>query len=201
MTATTATTPRSAQGGVSPDAIWELVARARSGDPDAFSLLYRHHVDLVYGYLQTRTDWSLAEELTSETFTRALARLDRLTHQGSTFAAWLITIARNLLLDNAKAARTRREVSMPDGWDFADVTADPADDFERGQDAALVRRCLRGLTQDQRECLVLRFFLGYPVAQVARAMNRNAGSVRALQSRATKKLALLLMAERTFSTP
>ncbi|NKQ54254.1 sigma-70 family RNA polymerase sigma factor [Amycolatopsis sp. K13G38] len=199
MSATTATKPRFSHGGVSPEDTWALVEKARSGDSEAFSLLYRHHFDLVHGYLHSRADFSLAEDLTSETFARALARLDRLTHHQSTFGAWLITIARNLLLDNAKAARTRYEVTMPEGWDFTDCSDDPAVGFERAQNIELVRRCLTGLTRDQRECIVLRFFLGYPVAQVAKAMNRNAGSVRALQVRATKKLALLLTAERTFS--
>jgi len=197
----TAVAPRSAHGGVSPEVTWALVERARSGDGEAFSLLYRHHFDLVHGYLHARADWALAEDLTSETFTRALARLDRLAHQRSTFGAWLITIARNLLLDNAKAARTRHEVTMPDGWDFADGSADAATAFQRTQNIALVRQCLDALTRDQRECVILRFFLGYPVAQVAALMNRNAASVRALQLRATRKLALALAAERMFSAP
>lgn len=173
--------------------VWDLVDRARSGDHQAVSALYRNHVGLVRSYLYARCgDWPLAEDLTSETFVRALSRIDRLTHRGSSFGAWLTTIARNLFFDVKKAARERYEVPASDVIDIADDFADPFDQLSRELDAKYVRRTLAALTAEQRECVFLRFFAGLGVKEVAVVMNRDPGSVRALQCRALKKLAVLI---------
>src|SRR4051794_3775262 len=77
----------------------DLVLRARSGETEAFGALYDHYVDLVYRYIYYRVGThALAEDLTSETFLRALRRINMFTWQGKDFGAWLVTIARNLIL-------------------------------------------------------------------------------------------------------
>ena len=53
---------------------------------------------------------ALAEDLTSETFFRALRSMNSFRWQGKDFGAWLMTIARNLTTDHFKAGRTRLEI-------------------------------------------------------------------------------------------
>ena len=53
----------------------------------------------------------LAEDLTSETFLRALRRITDFTWQGRDFGAWLVTIARNLVADHFKSGRYRLEIT------------------------------------------------------------------------------------------
>ncbi|MGH1553105.1 BN159_2729 family protein [Streptomyces sp. L7] len=61
------------------------------------------HYHLVYGFLLVRTrNRHLAEDLTQEVFVRALRRIDVFTWQGTAFAAWLTTIAKNLYLDEPR---------------------------------------------------------------------------------------------------
>ena len=53
------------------------------GDAEAFGLLYDHYVSLVYRYVYNRVgDRATAEDVTSETFVRALRRIDSLSFQG-----------------------------------------------------------------------------------------------------------------------
>ena len=60
-----------------------LVELAQGGDADAFGLLYERYVDLVYRYIYVRVgSRHLAEDLTSETFIRALRRIDSFSWQG-----------------------------------------------------------------------------------------------------------------------
>ena len=74
-----------------------LVDLARGGDKDAFGLLYDHYQGSVYRFLFYRTrSTQLAEDLTSETFFRALRSMNNFRWQGKDFGAWLMTIARNL---------------------------------------------------------------------------------------------------------
>ena len=168
---------------------WDLVERVRVGDERAFSLLYERHVDAVFGYILTRTkDRTLAEEFTSETFLRAFRKIDSITYHGSSFRAWAFTIARNLILDDVKSARRRHEVVMPEGYDEPSDVVDPAAEVCGRAAAVELRRCMEELTEDQRWCLMLRFFEHRSVQEVANLMRRTEGSVRALQWRAVRRL-------------
>jgi len=78
-----------------------LVELARTGDKEAFGLLYDHYNTSVFRFLYYRTrSTSLAEDLTSETFFRALRSMNNFRWQGKDFGAWLMTIARNLATDH-----------------------------------------------------------------------------------------------------
>jgi len=177
----------------SPEPAWELVERARAGDDRAFSVLYQRHFDAVFGYVLVRTrDRALAEEFTSETFLRAFRRIDSITYHGTSFRAWVMTIARNLILDEFKSARRRHEVFLPEGFDEPSDVADPAGKVCERAAAEELRRGLAELTEDQRRCLTLRFFEHLPVVEVARLMQRTEGSVRALQNRAVRRLGAFL---------
>ena len=103
-----------------------LVELARAGDKDAFGLLYDHYHVSVYRFLFYRTrSQALAEDLTSETFFRALRSMNNFRWQGKDFGAWLMTIARNLATDHFKAGRTRLELTTEDMSPHDDATEGP----------------------------------------------------------------------------
>jgi RNA polymerase sigma-70 factor (ECF subfamily) len=174
-------------------AVWELVRRAQDGDAEGFGLLYDQYVDVVYRFLYHRVgDRTTAEDLTSETFVRALRRIDSLSFQGHDVGAWLVTIARNIVLDHVKSSRYRLEVSTADMRDADRATDGPEEAvFQRLTSAALMAG-VQQLSDDQRECLVLRFLQGLSVAETAAAMGKKDGAVKALQHRAVRRLASLL---------
>ena len=103
-----------------------LVELARKGDSEAFGMLYDHYQGSVYRFLFYRTRSStLAEDLTSETFFRALRNMQNFRWQGKDFGAWLMTIARNLATDHFKAGRTRLEMTTEDMGLHDDATEGP----------------------------------------------------------------------------
>lgn len=172
---------------------WELVGHARSGDTGAFAVLYQTHVEHIYQYVFARTrNRTVADDLTSETFVRALRALDSVTYRGSTFRAWLTTIARNIVLDNVRSSRTRREVKLPDDAEFRAETRDPEFVVCTRETEREARRWIDQLTEDQRQCVLLRFFDDLPVAEVAIRMGRSRASVRSLQARAIRNLASIM---------
>ncbi|GAB3390381.1 RNA polymerase sigma factor [Amycolatopsis echigonensis] len=175
---------------------WRVAERARAGDRGAFAELYERHVDSIFGYILVRTgDRTLTEEFTSETFLRALRRLNTLTYRGTSVRAWLMTIARNLILDDAKSARRRYEVFLPDDFDGVANGPDPASAVCGRVAAEELRRRMLELTAEQRECLYLRFFEHLEVEEVAQLMRRSNGSVRQLQLRAVRRLGALMAPE------
>ena len=174
-----------------------LVVRAQAGDAEAFGELYDRYVDLVYRYVHYRVgSRQLAEDLTSETFLRALRRLSSFTWQGRDVGAWFVTIARNLIADHYKSSRYRLETSTDDVSASVPPGALAQDGVEDAVLGALQNEVLleavRRLGPEQQECVVLRFLQGMTVAETALVMGKNEGAIKALQYRAVRTLGRLL---------
>jgi RNA polymerase sigma-70 factor (ECF subfamily) len=175
--------------------VMEIVSRAQAGDANAFGELYDRYVDVVYRYVQYRVaNSALAEDLTSETFLRALRRITSYTWQGRDFGAWLVTIARNLIADHYKSGRYRLEVATSDLVEAgADRSEDgPEDEVLAGITNATLLEAVKRLNSEQQECIALRFLQGMSVAETAAIMGKNEGAIKALQYRAVKSLSRLL---------
>jgi RNA polymerase sigma-70 factor, ECF subfamily len=160
---------------------------------DAFGQLYDRYVDVVHRYAFARLgDRTLAEDVTSETFLRALRRIGTVSYRGRDVGAWFVTIARNLVLDHVKSGRNRYEVVSGEPLEAELCTEGPEPAVLRRLSAEELLRCVRQLPADQQECVVLRFLQSMSVAETAIVMDRNAGAVKALQHRALRRLATLL---------
>jgi RNA polymerase sigma-70 factor (TIGR02952 family) len=178
--------------GDGPD-IWEWVRRTQEGDAEAFGQLYDHYVTLVYRYVYNRVgDRATAEDVTSETFVRALRRIDSLSFQGRDVGAWLVTIARNIVLDHVKSSRYRLEVATADMRDADRATDGPEDAVVAHLTNRELLACVQQLGSEQQECIVLRFIHGLSVAETAAIMGKKDGAIKALQHRAVRRLAGLL---------
>jgi RNA polymerase sigma-70 factor, ECF subfamily len=170
-----------------------LVELAKSGDADAFGQLYELYVTQVYRYLYYRVgNVTLAEDLTSEAFFRALRSVGSFKWQGKDFGAWLTTIARNLIADHYKSGRQRLEVTTDEITRHDSATEGPEDDVITRSTNEVLLKALRQLSPEQQDCLVLRFLQGQSIAQTARTLNRSEGAIKQLQLRATRNLAKLL---------
>jgi len=166
-----------------------LVELAQGGDADAFGLLYERYVDLVYRYIYVRVGSShVAEDLTSETFIRALRRIDSFSWQGKDIAAWFVTIARNLITDNAKSARFRMEVTTADMIDADRRVEGPENEVLANLRDTRLFEAIKTLKAQQAECLVLRFMHGLSLAETALVIGKSEGAVKQLQLRAVRAL-------------
>ncbi|MEV5606973.1 sigma-70 family RNA polymerase sigma factor [Streptomyces sp. NPDC052225] len=180
-------------GGPEP----ELVAAARTGDRDAFATLYNDHRDRVFRYVLLRTrDRALAEDLTQDTFVRALRRFETFTWQGREVGAWLYTIARNLITDHYKARRTQSEVPVAEMSDEDEIVPSAEDGALRHLEIVEARETIAfamlALTDGQRSCVRARFFEDLSVEETATVMGRKAGAVKTLQYRAVQAMHLAL---------
>ncbi|MGY1651458.1 sigma-70 family RNA polymerase sigma factor [Geodermatophilus sp. SYSU D01119] len=173
--------------------VWTLVRQAQDGDAEAFGRLYDHYVTLVYRYVLHRVgDRAQAEDFTSETFVRALRRIDSLSFQGRDVGAWLVTIARNIIRDHVKSSRFRLEVTTADMRDADQATDGPEDAVVARLTNEQLLACIRQLGSEQQECISLRFLQGLSVSETAAVMGKKDGAIKALQHRAVRRLASLL---------
>lgn len=176
------------------EAGWSIVTAAQAGDESAFAEIYARHARRIFQFVLSRThDYGLAEDLTSETFARALRGIRSVSYEGKDVAAWLFTIARNLIADHRKSSRFRREVVV----EVDDDVAVPGPEHQVIAD--FVREelslCLQGLSAEQRRCVSLRFLAELSVHETAVVMRKRDSAVRALQCRAVRRMAQLLPEE------
>ncbi|WP_405659475.1 ECF subfamily RNA polymerase sigma factor, BldN family [Streptomyces sp. RK9] len=191
--ATATTTHRRPAADSDSARMMELVERAQAGESDAFGRLYDQYSDTVYRYIYYRVGGkATAEDLTSETFLRALRRIGTFTWQGRDFGAWLVTIARNLVADHFKSSRFRLEVTTGEMLDANEVERSPEDSVLESLSNAALLDAVRRLNPQQQECVTLRFLQGLSVAETARVMGKNEGAIKTLQYRAVRTLARLL---------
>jgi RNA polymerase sigma-70 factor (ECF subfamily) len=195
-TRTPTTYPARPAPGDAAAEVWALIERAQAGDAEAFGLIYDRYVDTVFKFIYFRVgNRQLAEDLTSETFLRALKRIGSFTWQGRDLGAWLVTIARNLVADHFKSGRYRLEITTGDVLD-----TDKEERPEGTPESAVLTHitnvtllsAVKQLNPEQQECIVLRFLQGFSVAETAQAMGKNEGAIKALQYRAVRSLARLL---------
>ena len=162
-----------------------LLTAARAGGEWAYERLYRSLAPAVAGYLRVQGA-AEPDDLTSEVFERAFSALGGFSGGEAQFRSWIFTIAHHRLTDERRRA-ARRPVRV-DG----EVPDLPAGDLPRGdvEDEALrrmaterVRRLCDGLVADQRDVLLLRMLAGLTVDEIATALGKSPGAVKALQRR------------------
>lgn len=123
------------------------------------------------------------DDVTSEVFLQVFRGLDTFTGDEAAFRSWVFTIARRRVIDDARA-RARRPAPEPlpehDTITGGDVEAEALRSIGDGRVAAL----LAGLTDDQREVVLLRIVADLSVRDVALVTGRSQEAVRALHHRA-----------------
>ena len=115
-----------------------------------------------------------------------------LAGDGKDFGAWLMTIARNLTVDHFKSGRVRMESTTEDMSRHDDVTESTEDAVLANLTHEVLLDALHRLSDEQRDCLVMRFLQGLSIAETAAVLGRSDGAVKQLQLRGVRNLAKLL---------
>ena len=137
--------------------------------------LYARHAVALRGYVERFCpDGASADDIVQETFIRAWRHLPQLTGDGRPVRPWLFRVARNLLTDASRAARSR-PVTVP-----AQGAEEGLDDTGLNQvlDRQLVTGALRQLSPAHRAVLVEVFYGGDTVEKAARQLGIPHGTAR-----------------------
>ena len=139
----------------------DLVARASSGDQEAFRLIFERYSRPVISFVYDLVgDRDLAEELTQETFVRAFRGLGTL-RQGTKLSTWLFGIARNVARESLRArVRANRHVDLDDKsvLDLSDHNPVPVKQLLSKELNELIQFALAALDDDKRLVFTLKVF-------------------------------------------
>jgi RNA polymerase sigma-70 factor (ECF subfamily) len=191
-----------------PVSFGQQLDRAKHGEQEAMSALYRQFLPGVFGYIAARVpDRTTAEDLTSEVFLRMVEGISRLrTTEEAGFAAWLLRIARISVAGYYRkrerqpavlSLSTSAAVDAGEEKTFlflasASPAGDPEYQTEMREEWGNVVKAINALTEEQRQVLVCRLLLGYEIETVARMLGKKGNAVKALQFRALQSLHRLL---------
>ena len=169
-----------------------LVYKAIEGDEQAFASIYDAYLEGIYRFVYIRVeDHQTAEDITSTVFLKAWENLKGYQPRGIPFRAWLFRIARNSVIDHY---RTRKQSAPLDA--VINVVEDDAQPLSERIGERLqtdeVLAYMQKLTEDQRNVLALKFVQGLTTKEIAQALGKRQGAVRALQMRGLQTLAKLM---------
>jgi RNA polymerase sigma-70 factor (ECF subfamily) len=142
-------------------------------------------VDELHSYVrgQCRND-AVAEDIVANVFLKAWRSAKSYRPGSRTFQSWMFTIARNELRDHWRLSQRTLPI-----FDMDLTDEQSGEDRVDAQEAQLVlRRAMEGLTDDQRQVVVLRYFGNKSHEEIATIMGKREGAVRALLMRALRQM-------------
>lgn len=165
----------------------ELIARSID-DPRAFMPLVERHQRVLFGYLARRIGRDTAEDITSETFTRAFAQRHRFDLTRDDARPWLFGIATNLLRNQARSEVRQLRAYTRHGAD------DRSHDDHAASDARLdavartgeLAAALESLKPGDREALLMFAWNDMSYEDIAEALGIPVGTVRSRLNRARR---------------
>lgn len=149
--------------------------RATSADEALIRALYADHGRALLAYATRLTnDRAAAEDVVQETLVRAWRKSDVVTNGQGSVRGWLFTVARNIVIDQARA-RAARPSEVAATIDAPTGASDPADQVV---DSIIVLDALDGLSPEHRSVIEEIYFRGRPVAETATVLAIPPGTVK-----------------------
>jgi RNA polymerase sigma-70 factor (ECF subfamily) len=170
--------------------ITEWALSARRGDQAALEQFLRATQQDVWRFVANLAEPKLADDLTQETYLRALGSIRRFEGRCSA-RGWLLSIARRVVVDQVRAAQVRPRHSNETDWQDAAERAHRSGKT-RFEEGVVLAELIRALDTDRREAFVLTQTLGLTYADAAEICDCPVGTIRSRVARAREDLVTAL---------
>lgn len=164
----------------------EAISACQKGELEKFAILYEMFVDKIYRFIYYKTmHTETAEDLTSQTFMKALEKISTYDSKKGLFATWLYQIARNTVIDHYR--NSYPEEDLVDAWHLGDKT-DLVAEFDNRELLLKVQKYINKLQPEQREVVLLRLWDNLPYQEIASLLGKTEASCKMIFSRALIKM-------------
>jgi RNA polymerase sigma-70 factor (ECF subfamily) len=170
-----------------------LVQQAVKRDRAAFTALYERSIDQVYRHVYYRvSNPTDAEDITQEVFIKAWKAIDKYKKVGVPFVAWLITIAGHLVVDHYRSRRKAINIDDVVEGVTGNQFSEPEALVEAKDNSDLVKEAVLKLKGDKQKVILMHFIDGFSYEEIAKALKKSEGTIRAIQYRALRDLRSIL---------
>ncbi|HLD21834.1 MAG TPA: sigma-70 family RNA polymerase sigma factor [Patescibacteria group bacterium] len=168
------------------------LAIAARTDERAFSELYQHYIDQIYGFVMKRLGHpENTEEVVSDIFRKVFLHLDQFDPQKASFQTWLYRIATTTVIDQYRVQKRK-----PQTVDIEEVQQEiehaGAQIELHFENRELIHHCLSKLPKRHQAILQLKFFDDLPHTEIAAIVGMTPNAVSALIHRSLKKLRIII---------
>ena len=171
-----------------------ILKRLHCFEERALSEVYDAYSPGLYRYAwRLLGDEDMAEDCVAETFSRLLNALERGNGPRQHLKAYLYRVAHNWITDYYRRG-SRLELSLESDTHI-DPDPDPLTKIADGMEQAELRSALHLLTPDQRQVILLRYLEDWQLSEIAQALEKPLGAVKALQHRGLNALRRILTRE------
>ena len=146
--------------------------------------IYRAYHDKVMGYIRARVNrWADAEDLCADVFEKIQRKLPEYDRTKAQIGTWVFTITRNTVIDHFRRSRPSEELDE----NLSDNT-ELDEDLLNNETLGELAGALRALPEELRDIIVLRYYDGKPLTEIAEMMNLSYGAVKLRHQSALAKL-------------
>lgn len=167
-----------------------LVLSCQQGNLHDFDALYTRHLKGVYAFIFYRVmERYAAEDLTSQTFLKALESIGSFDPKKGAFSTWLYRIARNTVTDHFRTSHPHEDIENM--WDLPaedNPFLDAADKLSESQ----IRSALSRLPKDKRDLVLMRLWDGLSYKEIASITGKSEASLKMMFMRTVQDLRLTL---------
>lgn len=169
--------------------IKDLVALAKDGDQEAFSLIYQRFYTPIYRFVFYQVKHKEeAEDLAQNVFLKVMKALPGFEDRGVKFSSWMYTIARNSVIDFWKK---KKDIVFGEGETLeliAGGTNNVSKAISQSETKGVLKEIVLELSPDQREVVTLFFIEELTYPEISKITGKKEDAIRALKYRALKSL-------------
>ena len=166
----------------------QLIERAIGGEAEAFGLLYDRYQPQIYRFIYLKVGHrEEAEDLTHQAFLSAWQNIEHYEQRAHPFSSWLYRIARNLIIDQYRARKNKREQDLES---IAELRSEHSPELivDTSLRIANVKQALQKIHPDYQDIIIMRFIEEMEIKEIAAALGKSVGAVKVAQHRALQKL-------------
>lgn len=173
----------------------EHIKNAKTGNQAAYKALLNYYWNDIYRYqLKTTKNENVAEDITIQTFSKAFDKLDQFDESYS-FKNWIITISRNLHIDEIRKNKTHM-ISLTDDLDrtygITDEGPSPEDLLIIEQNLAQLLQYIKQLKPHYQKVINLRYFQELSYNEISQELDEPLNNIKVKLLRAKKLLSEII---------
>jgi RNA polymerase sigma-70 factor (ECF subfamily) len=164
----------------------KIIKSCQAGNLDDFALLYDAYIEKIYNFIYYKTHHrQTAEDLTGQTFMKALKNIGNFDTEKNYFNSWLYKIARNTVIDHYRTQKHPQDID--DAWDLASPN-NLEEDIDTKNKLEEVKKYIENLKGDQRDILMLRLWQDLSYKEIAAIMDKSEAGCKMAFSRGINEL-------------